>query len=167
MDYNTKREKLILPEYGRLVQKMAEYAMGIEERDKRQRCAETIVRIMANFSAQNRNTPGLQQKLWDHLAFMTGYKLEVDYPFPIEQRIGSNKPEQVPYPTSKIHFRHYGHLMEVLLRELSEMPEGEKRDELMKLAAARMRRNLETWNKDSLNDKKIQNDIQRYMDEFK
>ena len=105
MDYNTKREKLILPEYGRLVQKMAEYAMGIEERDKRQRCAETIVRIMANFSAQNRNTPGLQQKLWDHLAFMTGYKLDVDYPFPIEQRIGSNKPEQVPYPTSKIHFR--------------------------------------------------------------
>ena len=150
-----------------LVEKMAEYAMGIEERDKRQRCAETIVRIMANFSAQNRNTPGLQQKLWDHLAFMTGYKLEVDYPFPIEQRIGSNKPEQVPYPTSKIHFRHYGHLMEVLLRELSEMPEGEKRDELMKLAAARMRRNLETWNKDSLNDEKIQNDIQRYMDEFK
>lgn len=57
--------------------------------------------------------------------------------------------------------------MEVLLRELSEMPEGEKRDELMKLAAARMRRNLETWNKDSLNDEKIQNDIQRYMDEFK
>ena len=157
----------VLPEYGRLVQKMAEYAMGIEERDKRQRCAETIVRIMANFSAQNRNTPGLQQKLWDHLAFMTGYKLDVDYPFPIEQRIGSNKPEQVPYPTSKIHFRHYGHLMEVLLRELSEMPEGEKRDELMKLAAARMRRNLETWNKDSLNDEKIQNDIQRYMDEFK
>ena len=120
MDYNTKREKLILPEYGRLVQKMAEYAMGIEERDKRQRCAETIVRIMANFSAQNRNTPGLQQKLWDHLAFMTGYKLDVDYPFPIEQRIGSNKPEQVPYPTSKIHFRHYGHLMEVLLRERTQ-----------------------------------------------
>ena len=167
LKYNTQKRRLQLPEYGRNVQKMIDYVKSIPDREERLKCAKSIISIMDRMSPEGKNTEDHERKLWDHLAFMTGYKLDVDYPFPIEQRIGSNKPEQVPYPTSKIHFRHYGHLMEVLLRELSEMPEGEKRDELMKLAAARMRRNLETWNKDSLNDEKIQNDIQRYMDEFK
>lgn len=168
MDYNTKREKLTLPEYGRMIQEMAEYATNIENRDERQRCAETIVRIMANFSSQGRNTPGLQQKLWDHLALITDYKLDVDYPYPIERHAGDIKPERVPYPTNRIHYRHYGHLLETLLKELSQMPEGDKRDELMRLAEARMRKNLETWNKDSLNEDKIHNDMRRYMNsEFK
>ncbi len=163
MDYNTTRDKLILPEYGRLVQSMAEYAIGIKDRNERQRCAETIIRIMANFSPQNRNTPGLQHKLWNHLALLTDYKLDVDYPFPIERHPENEKPVRVPYPMTKIQYRHYGHLLENLLHTISEMPEGAERDELMRLTETRMRRSLEMWNKDSLNDSKIHADMQRYI----
>lgn len=163
MDYNTNRERLILPEYGRLVQKMAEYAVGISDRDKRQHCAEAIVRVMANFSLQGRNIPGLTHKLWDHLALITDYKLDVDYPFPIERREKNEVPERVPYPTNKIRYRHYGHLLESLLNKLSEMPDGAERDALERLVSAQMHRSLELWNKDSMNEEKIRTDIRRYI----
>ncbi len=163
MNYNTNREKLVLPEYGRLVQQLAEYAVTIKDRRERQCCAETIVRIMSNFSSQNRNAPGQQQKLWNHLALISGYRLDVDYPCLVERHADGEKPAKIPYSANKIQFRHYGHLLETLLHKLGGMPKGEKRDELVRLAEIRMRRSLETWNKDSLSEEKIRSDAQGYI----
>lgn len=162
MEYNTTREKVLMPEYGRLVQKLIEYAITVPERNDRQRFAEDIVRIMANCNPQNKNIPGFRHKLWDHLAMISDYRLDIDYPFPVSRKPEGEKPERVPYPTNRIKYRHYGHLVETLLKEIAGMPEGEERDELTTLTENQMRRSLEMWNKDALNDKKIRKDIEQY-----
>ncbi len=80
MDYNTQRPRLVLPEYGRLVQDMVNYALTLEDRDKRQACAEAIISVMENFFPQQHNQPDFKHKLWDHLAIMSDYRLDIDYP---------------------------------------------------------------------------------------
>lgn len=167
MEYNTTREKIIMPEYGRLVQNLVEFAITIPDRDERNHFAESIVRVMANCNPQNRNIPGFRHKLWDHLAMISDYKLDIDYPFPANRKAIEEKPERVPYPTNKIKYRHYGHLVETLLDEIARMPESDERNELTKLAEGQMRRSLEMWNKDSLNDKKIRKDFDQYTNRNK
>lgn len=165
MDYNTQREKLVMPEYGRAVQDMVDYAMTIEDRDKRNQCARTIISVMANMFPQSHDQPDFKHKLWDHLAMISDFKLDIDYPFEVSTaKHMSEKPEPVPYPTHKIHLRHYGYLLESLLDKLSEMPEGEEREELTQLVADQMKRSLFTWNRDALNEQKIADDIERYTD---
>lgn len=162
MDYNTQREKILLPEYGRTVQRMVEYAMTLGDKAQRQRCAETIVKVMGNFNPQNRNVPMYRQKLWDHLAMLSNYKLDIDYPYPVNKKAADAKPERVPYPMTKIKYRHYGHLIESLLKKLADMPEGEEKEELTRLVEGQMRRSLEAWNKDALSRGKIAKDINAY-----
>lgn len=80
MDYNTKRERLVLPEYGRIIQDMVDHALTIEDRAERQQCANTIVAVMGSLFPHLRDVPDFNHKLWDHLAMMSGYKLDIDYP---------------------------------------------------------------------------------------
>lgn len=164
MDYNTQRPRLILPEYGRLVQNMVDYAVGLTDRAQRQALAETIVNVMAGFFPAGRSQPDFRHKLWDHLALMSGYRLDVDYPYPITPKQADTAPKRLPYPQSRIKYRHYGLLIEELTRKLKEMPEGEERRQLALLVAGQMKRSLSEWNKDALNDRKIVDDLARYTD---
>ena len=94
LDYNTQREKLVLPEYGREIQKMVDHAISIEDRAERQHCAEAIVAIMSRMFPQNRNNKDHEQMLWDHLALMSGFKLDIDYPYDVTQALKiATKPE--------------------------------------------------------------------------
>jgi hypothetical protein len=163
MDYNTNREKILMPEYGREVQEMVEYAITIPDRATRQRAAETIVRVMANFNPQFKGIQGFHHKLWDHLAMISGYKLDIDYPYEITVKTGSVKPEPMKYPMTKIRYRHYGHLLETLLDKIAEMPEGAERDELTRITEGQMRRSLENWNKSAIGGGgKVQKDVERF-----
>lgn len=164
MDYNTQRPRLVLPEYGRLVQNMVDYAVGLTDRAQRQALAETIVNVMAGFFPAGRSQPDFRHKLWDHLALMSGYRLDVDYPYPITPKQADTAPKRLPYPQSRIKYRHYGLLIEELTRKLKEMPEGEERRQLALLVAGQMKRSLSEWNKDALNDRKIVDDLARYTD---
>lgn len=164
MDYNTQRPRLVLPEYGRLVQNMVDYAVGLTDRAQRQALAETIVNVMAGFFPAGRSQPDFRHKLWDHLALMSGYRLDVDYPYPVTPKQADTAPKRLPYPQSRIKFRHYGLLIEELTRKLKEMPEGEERRQLALLVAGQMKRSLSEWNKDALNDRKIVDDLARYTD---
>ena len=164
MDYNTQRPRLVLPEYGRLVQNMVDYAVGLTARAQRQALAETIVNVMAGFFPAGRSQPDFRHKLWDHLALMSGYRLDVDYPYPITPKQADTAPKRLPYPQSRIKYRHYGLLIEELTRKLKEMPEGEERRQLALLVAGQMKRSLGEWNKDALNDRKIVDDLARYTD---
>ena len=83
MTYNTKREKLILPEYGRIIQEMVDLCLEIEDRDERQQCAESIVAIMATMNPNDRQQPDYEHKLWDQLAILSDYRLDIDYPFDV------------------------------------------------------------------------------------
>ena len=85
LDYNTQREKLILPEYGREVQSIIDYAVALPDRAERQRCANAIIAIMERMMPQTQNTPDHKHKLWDHLALMSGFKLDIDYPYDISE----------------------------------------------------------------------------------
>lgn len=163
LDYNTQREKLIMPEYGREVQSMIDYAVTLEDRDERQRCANAIVAIMERMFPQAAGTPDLEHKLWDHLAIMSGFRLDIDYPCGISQagKI-AEKPAPVEYPMKKIPVKHYGYMMFELFDKLKTMPDGPERDELIRITANQMKRNLRQWSNGSADDEKVASDLAAY-----
>uniref|UniRef100_UPI003FEDDC59 DUF4290 domain-containing protein n=1 Tax=Phocaeicola sp. TaxID=2773926 RepID=UPI003FEDDC59 len=159
-NYNTQRKKMALPEYGRSVQNMVDHALTIEDRAERQRCANTIVNIMGGMFPHLREVPDFKHKLWDHLAIMSDFKLDIDYPYEIVRPDYLNvKPDRIPYSSGKIRYRHYGRAIEQLIQKAVEMPEGEERDQLIALTASHMKKDYITWNKDTVEDQKIYDDI--------
>ena len=165
LDYNTKREKLILPEYGREVQNMVDYAVSLPTKEERQRCAEAIVAIMDRMFPQNRDSADHAQKLWDHLAIMSNFKLDIDYPYDVSQaKTITKKPDPMPYPMTKIPVRHYGKMMFEVFDKLKSMEPGEERDELIRLTANQMKRDLYQWGHGSSDDEKVASDRARYTD---
>ncbi len=165
LDYNTQREKMVLPEYGREVQKMVDHAVSLEDRAERQRCAETIIAIMDRMFPESRNAEDHDRKLWDQLAIMSGFKLDIDYPFDVTQAAQiAKKPEPMEYPMKKIPVRHYGEMIFELFAKLKTMEPGEERDRLVGLVANQMRRNLVQWSHGSSDEEKVADDLARFTD---
>ena len=165
LDYNTRREQLILPEYGREIQKMVDHALTIKDRGERLRCAETIVKIMERMFPQNRENIDYKRKLWDHLAIMSRFELDIDYPCDISGAAGiAAKPQPMEYPMKKIPVKHYGSMIFNIFEKLKSMPEGAGREELIRITANQMKRNLMQWGHGSNNDKKIADDLAHYTD---
>ena len=163
MQYNTQQPRLPMPEYGRSVQNMVDHALQIEDREERQRCANTIIKIMGNMYPLLRDLPDFKQKLWDHLAIMSNFKLDIDYPYEIiKQDTLNSSPERIPYSNGRIKYRHYGYFLEELIRKAMELPEGEERAQLIHLIAIQMRKNFITWNKDSVEIPKLIADLEDY-----
>ena len=109
MEYNTQQRKLPLPEYGRSVQNMVDYALTIEDRGERQRCANTIVDIMGSMFPNLRDASDNTHKLWDRLAIMSDFKLDIDYPVEVVKKESLEiKPDRIPYSQHNIRYRHYG-----------------------------------------------------------
>lgn len=163
MEYNTRQKRLPLPEYGRSVQKMVDHALTIEDREERQRCAVTIVEIMASMFPNTRNQPDYERKLWDHLAIMSDFMLDIDYPFEVIKKEEFNvAPERVPYQTGEIRNRHYGRIVEQMIEHACTLEEGEERDCLIEFIIIQMKKNYIAWNKDGVEDKKIFDDLRLY-----
>lgn len=163
MEYNTRQKRLPLPEYGRSVQKMVDHALTIEDRQERQECANTIVRIMASMFPNTRNLPDYERKLWDHLAIMSDFALDIDYPYEVIKREEFHVPPQrVPYQTGEIKNRHYGRIVEEMIAHACTLEEGEEREKLIELITIQMKKNYIAWNKDGVEDKKILEDLRRY-----
>ncbi len=160
-DYNTTREPLKLPEYGRNIQRMVDYMKSIEDREERNLAARTIVAIMANMYPQNREMENFEHKLWDHLAIMADFDLDIDapYPLPTEEKL-QEKPRKVPYSTHTIRYKHYGFLVEQLLREVAEMEDEAARDYAVTAIANHMKKQYLTWNRAQVNDQVIFKDIE-------
>ena len=152
-----------LPEYGRSVQNMVDHALTIEDREERQRCANTIVNIMGGMFPHLRDVPDFKHKLRDHLAIMADFKLDIDYPFEIVKREELEmKPGKIAYPDKAICYRHYGRFLESMIKKLSEMEEGEEKQALLQLLAVQMKKNLNNWNKEGIEDQKIVDDLREY-----
>ena len=165
LDYNTMREKLVLPEYGREVQSMVDYAVALPDRAQRQRCAYAIIAIMKRMFPQPAETEGYERKLWDHLALMSGFKLDIDYPYDIaEAKTIASKPDPMPYPMKRIPVRHYGNMMFEIFDRLKTLPNGPERDELIRLAANQMKRDLVLWGHGSSDDEKVASDLANFTD---
>ena len=165
MQYNTQRKKMKLPEYGRSIQNMVDYAVTIEDKAERQRCANTIISIMGNMNPQLRDVTDFKHKLWDHLAIMSDFKLDIDYPYEIvPQDHLESRPEIVHYPNSKIKYLHYGRTLEMLIKAACEFEEGVEKDNMIALIANHMRKSYTTWNKDVVEDQKIIDDLYQLSD---
>ncbi len=159
-NYNTQRGKLPMPEYGRSIQKMVDYALTIQDKAERQKCADTIIAIMGNMYPALRDVPDFRNKLWDHLAFMSDYKLDIDYPCEITiLKKGRQEPDRIEYSNADIKFVHYGRIVPELIEKVSEMEQGSMRDQLVRLVAVQMKKNLMTWNKEMVDDERIAADI--------
>lgn len=165
LDYNTKREKLVLPEYGREIQKMVDYCMTISDRDERLRCAYSIVDTMERMNPQVRQNDNYKQRLWDQLALISDFKLDIDWPVDVSgARVIHQKPQPMKYPMSRIPVRHYGKMVFELLDKLKTMQPGDERDALIELTANQMKRDLIQWGHGLCDDEKVADDLARFTD---
>jgi hypothetical protein len=159
-DYNTSRKKLALPEYGRNVQNMVDLLMEIEDRDIRNKAAKAIVDVMGNLYPYLRDVPDFKHKLWDHLAIMAEFKLDIDYPYePPSPEILTEKPKRVPYQQAPLKYRYYGKTMELMIKKAIEFEDGPEKDVLIYQLANHMKKSYLTWNKDSVDDTIIFEDL--------
>lgn len=165
MEYNTQQRRLPLPEYGRSVQNMVDHALTIEDREERQICANTIVKIMRGMFPQLRDNAEVNQKLWDHLAIMSDFKLDIDYPVEIVKKESLEvKPDRVPYPQSKLKYRHYGRLVQDMIDIAAGYEEGEEKKQLINLIANQMKKDYQNWNKEGVDARRIADDILELSD---
>ena len=159
LNYNTNQKQLILPEYGRNIQRMVDHCLAIEDRDERTRCAHTIVRAMGNLFPELRQEEN-RHKLWDHLMIMADFNLDIDFPCEVIQAADlKTGPDVVPYPQNRFNMRQYGILTRRMIDEAAEMPEGPERDEAVMLLANNMKKQMLAVNPDGVEDAKIFADL--------
>jgi hypothetical protein len=155
-DYNTQRKKMALPEYGRNVQKMVDHIKSIEDRDERNRAAKTIISIMGNLNPHLRDVGDFKHKLWDHLALIANFELDIDSPYPVpEPSKFVEKPQQVPYRQGEIKYLHYGRIIELMIDAASEMEEGDEKEYFTTLIVNQMKKSYITWNRAQVADEVI------------
>lgn len=160
MEYNTQRKKLQLPEYGRNIQSMVDYLLTIQDRQKRTEQAFAVIDVMGNLNPQLRDVPDFRHKLWDHLAIMSDFQLDIDAPYPMPEReILHKTPEKIPYSSGVIRARHYGKSVEKMVEKIKEIEDPEQRRALIALTANHMKKSYLTWNRDSVEDNQIISDI--------
>lgn len=160
LTYNTHLAPLVLPEYGRNIQNMVDHCLMIPDREERTRCAHTIVRAMATLFPQAKNDDPSGRKFWDALALMSGFTLDIDWPFePVRPEDIAEKPEPLPYDVSNVGLRQYGNNVERMVELAAQMPEGEERMALITLVANQMKKNLLAINHDDDPDERIYRDL--------
>lgn len=161
MDYNTSRKDLVLPEYGRNIQKMVNHVKTVEDREERNRLAKAIIQIMGNMNPHLRDVADFNHKLWDHLAIISNFELDVDSPYPKPDReVIYQKPEHLPYKQTKdINFKHYGRVLENMIKKAVSYPAGEEKDYLIEVIMNQMKKSFLTWNRESVSDDMIMDDL--------
>lgn len=165
LDYNTLRKKLIMHEYGREVQNMIEHALTIEDREERQVCAETIIATMQRLCPQEGKKEDRMQKLWHHLAIISDFKLDIDYPIDISMAHNlQEKPCHIGYNKENIPIRHYGSNLFKVFEKLKTMPEGPERDSLVEMTTNQMKLLLMQWSHGSADNEKIASDLEYFTD---
>jgi hypothetical protein len=153
LEYNAERPHLIIPEYGRHLQKLIDLAVAIEDREERNKAAKYIIQVMGSLNPHLRDVPDFQHKLWDQIFIMSDFRLEVDSPYPIPTRDVINlKPERLPYPQKYPKYRFYGNNIKYMIEVANKWEEGEMKSALVKVIANHMKKSYLSWNKDTVTD---------------
>jgi hypothetical protein len=159
-DYNTQRKRMALPEYGRNVQKMVDHIKTIEDRNERNRAARTIIQIMGNLNPHLRDEGDFKHKLWDHLALIANFDLDIDAPYPVpEPTKFVEKPGQVPYQQGNIKFLHYGRIVELMIDAATKLEDSDEKEYLTTLIVNQMKKSYVTWNRSQVADEVIIGDL--------
>jgi len=160
MEYNSSRSKLVLKEYGRHVQKIVENCVKEKDPVKRNIFAKEIIELMGQLNPHLRNIEDFRHKLWDHLFIMSDFKLKVDSPYPIKERAEIEKrPKPLPYPQSRIKYKHYGKNVEALVAKAITTEDAEKKAGFTQCIGNFMKLVYQNWSKDEVNNETVKNDI--------
>lgn len=162
LEYNTSRNRLVISEYGRHIQKLVEHAMTLKNRDERQKMANGIIDIMGELNPQLRDVVDFKHKLWDHLFYISNFELDVDSPYekPVIEKL-FEKPEPLNYPNSKIKYNHYGKVIELMIDEAVKMEDQELKSKLVIAIANQMKKSYVNWNLDTVEDEVILNQLSK------
>lgn len=163
--YNTERVKLWVPEYGRNVQKMVDYLKTIEDREKRNQQARAIVKVMEILNPQVHIQENWEQKLWDHLHIISGFDLDVDSPYPVpSQDKFYERPAVIPIEKRPLKATHYGRNIESIIDLIAGQEDGDVKTSMIRSLAIYMRQQYLIWNKDTVADETIFQDIEKLSD---
>ncbi|WP_109300042.1 DUF4290 domain-containing protein [Aquimarina sp. AU474] len=156
LEYNTEREKLIIPEYGRHLQKMINFTVAIEDREERNKVTKSIIAVMGNLQPHLRDVPEFQHKLWDQLFIMSDFKLDVDTPFPVltKEKL-QERPEPLDYPQNFPKYRFYGNNIKRMIDVANSWEDGDLKNALTFTIANHMKKCYLNWNKDTVEDSVI------------
>jgi len=162
LEYNTSRNRLVISEYGRHIQKLVEHAIEIKDKKDRQRFVEGIINIMGDLNPHLRDVADFKHKLWDHLFVISNFQLDVDSPYekPAIEKL-FEKPEPLNYPNSKIKYNHYGKVIELMIAEATKMEDKELQKKLVIAIANQMKKSYVNWNLDSVEDEIIFNQLKK------
>ena len=160
LEYNSSRNKLVISEYGRHIQKLVEHALTLTDKEERQKMANGIIDIMGELNPQLRDVADFKHKLWDHLFVISNFELDVDSPYekPIIEKL-FEKPEPLAYPNSKIKYNHYGKVIELMIDEAVKMEDQELKSKLVIAIANQMKKSYVNWNLDTVEDEIILNQL--------
>lgn len=149
MEYNTQLKNLTLPEYGRNVQNMVDYCISLADREERTRCANAIIDIMGNMFPHLRDVNDFKHILWDHIAIMSNFELDIDYPYEIVKREDLySKPEPLPYSRPTMRYRHYGKTLENMVKLALTLEDEQEKEQFVILIATHMKKSYTQWNKE-------------------
>ncbi|MEC4050682.1 DUF4290 domain-containing protein [Flavobacterium sp. SUN046] len=153
LEYNAERSHLIIPEYGRHLQKLINQATLIEDREERNKAARYIIQVMGGLNPHLRDVPDFQHKLWDQIFIMSDFNLDVDSPYPIPTRDVINlKPERLSYPQKNPKYRFYGNNIKYMIEVANKWEDGDMKSGLVKVIANHMKKSYLSWNKDTVTD---------------
>ncbi|WP_166963912.1 DUF4290 domain-containing protein [Yeosuana marina] len=153
LEYNTEREHLIIPEYGRHMQKMINHAKSVENKEEREKVAKSIIAVMGNLQPHLRDVPDFQHKLWDQLFIMSNFELDVDSPYPKPSKeFLEEHPEPLKYPQNFPKYRFYGNNIKTMIDVANTWEEGELKEALIFTIANHMKKCFLNWNKDTVED---------------
>lgn len=160
MEYNTTRSKMLMPEYGRNVQRMVEYLMTIEDRAQRRKNADAIIQLMGTLNPHLKTIEDYEHKLWDHLVQMTDFKLDVDapYPPPTPEQL-YKKPDPIPYPQTHIDHRHIGKNLDALIQKALKETDPEKKQAFTQTIGYYMKLAYTNWHREPVHDDMIKNEL--------
>ena len=161
MEYNTQKKFLVLPEYGRNVLLLVEHLKNIEDKDSRNQFALKLIDLMGSMNPHLRDINDFKHILWDHLAIMSDFDLDIDWHYPLPSKeVIYQKPEKLPYNLNRIRFRYYGKTIEFMLEKAVNMPEGDKKTRFIQIIGNHMKKQYLMWNKDVVDDYTIVKDIE-------
>jgi len=153
LEYNSERQHLIIPEYGRHLQKLIDQATVIEDREERNKAAKYIIQVMGSLNPHLRDVPDFQHKLWDQLFIMSNFRIDVESPYPIPSReVLQLKPDILNYPQNFPKYRFYGNNIKFMIDVANKWEEGELKSALIKVIANHMKKSYLSWNKDTVKD---------------
>lgn len=153
LEYNSERRHLIIPEYGRHLQKLIDQATVIEDREERNKVAKYIIQVMGTLNPHLRDVPDFQHKLWDQIFIMSDFKLDVDSPYPIPSReVLQLKPAPLKYPQNFPKYRFYGNNIKYMIDVANKWEDSELKSALVKVIANHMKKSFLSWNKDTVKD---------------